>query len=181
MWVLATTTWIGVVIVGSALTWFAIDRAGQQVTSSSASSQTTQPAVVGTIGSPPIADATPSHSPSAGSTPSRTPTRTTTSAPTHAPTKTAGSSPPKASSPPPARTEIRTWSGSAGSVTVSCTGRTVRFKGASPNDGWHVERGDDSGGSIEVKFEKNETEVQVQATCSGGVPRFHVETSGGDD
>jgi hypothetical protein len=66
-------------------------------------------------------------------------------------------------------------------VTVSCTGRTVRFKGASPNDGWHVERGDTSGDSIEVKFERSETEVQVRATCASGVPRFQVETSGGAD
>lgn len=184
MWVLATTAWIGVVIVGSALTWVAIDRAGKQVTSSSASSATTQPAVVGTIGSPPIASSTPSHSPTRGTTPSdhpTSPTQTATVPPTHAPTKSSGGSTPKSSAPAPARTEIRTWSGSAGSVTVSCTGRTVRFKGASPNDGWHVERGDDSGDSIEVKFERNETEVQVRATCSSGVPRFQVEISGSAD
>jgi hypothetical protein len=64
---------------------------------------------------------------------------------------------------------------------VSCTGRTVRFKGASPNDGWHVERGDDSGDSIEVKFERDQTEVQVRATCASGVPRFQVETSTSTD
>jgi hypothetical protein len=179
MWVLAATAWVGVVIIGSALTWFAIDRAGQQVTNSSASADTTQPAVVGTIGDPPISSSTPTHSPAALATPSRTPSRTATTAPTSAPTKKPGGSSPKPAAT--AQTELRTWSGVAGSVTVSCTGRTVRFKGASPNDGWHVERGDDSGDSIEVKFEKNETEVQVHATCVGGVPRFQAETSGGGD
>jgi hypothetical protein len=179
MWVLAATAWVGVVIVGSALTWLAINRAGQQVTSSSADAAATQPAVVGTIGVPPIASATPSHRPSAGSSAPTSPTRTGTSVPTHAPTKTSGGSTPRSGSP--ARTEIRTWSGVAGSVTVSCTGRTVRFKGASPNDGWHVERGDTSGDSIEVKFERSETEVQVRATCASGVPRFQVQTSGSSD
>lgn len=187
-WVLAATAWVGVVIVGSALTWLAIDRAGQQVSGTAASSETTRPAVVGTIGSPPVASGTPSVvpsgtasvMPSAGGTASSapaTPTRTPTSTPTH-PTKSSGGSPPKSS--PPANTEIRTWSGPSGSVTVSCTGSTIRFQGASPNDGWRVERGDDSGDEIEVKFEEDETEVQVKATCVSGVPRFQVETSGDD-
>jgi len=54
----------------------------------------------------------------------------------------------------------------------------VRFEGASPNDGWSVERGDDGGGEVEVRFRNGEAEVQVQATCVGGVPQFHVETGG---
>ena len=56
----------------------------------------------------------------------------------------------------------------------------MRFEGASPNDGWSVERGDDGGGEVEVRFRNGEAEVQVQATCVGGVPQFHVETGGGD-
>jgi hypothetical protein len=183
MWVLAATAWIGVVIVGSALTWLAIDRAGQQVTSSSASANNTQPAVVGTIGAPPVASSTPSKKPSRkpsdpGSSSPSPVGQPSTAAPTRTPTKNSDGS---TTEPPTARTELRTWSGVAGSVTVSCTGGTVRFKGASPSDGWHVERGDDSGDSIEVKFEKDEAEVQVRATCVSGVPRFQVETSGRDD
>lgn len=163
MWVLATAAWAAVVIAGSALTWLAIDHAGQQVTSEAATGAT-QPAVVGTAGSTPTATGTstggpsPSAEPSAGSTPTAT---TSTS--------------PKASSPP--RAETRTWSGAAGSVTASCTGRTPRLRGAYPNDGWLVEHDDDAeSDGVEVKFEKNESEVKVRTTCVDGVPRFRVES-----
>jgi hypothetical protein len=63
---------------------------------------------------------------------------------------------------------------------VSCAGRVATNKGASPNDGWHVEQADDPGDDIEVKFERSNSEVKVRATCVNGVPRFEVE-SGGDD
>ena len=181
MWVLAVSAWVAVVIAGSALTWLAIDRAGQQVTGDGADATATEPAVVGTIGSAPLTTRTPRPKPSV--TPSRTSSAapTVSSSPTHAPPRSTASSP--RTSSPQVRTETRTWSGAAGSVTVSCTGHTARFKGASPNDGWSVERGDTVGDSIEVKFEKNGTEVQVHASCVGGVPRFQTETStgGADD
>jgi hypothetical protein len=166
---------VAVVIAGSALTWVAIDRAGQQVTGSPQAANT-QPAVVGTIGPAPT---TPSTTRRPTPTPSPSTGHATTAAPT--PTQSAPVSTPKASQPPAVRTVTRTWSGTAGTLMVTCTGRTVRFKSASPNDGWSVERGDASGDAIDVKFESGEAEVQIRATCVGGVPQFHVETGSSSD
>jgi hypothetical protein len=191
MWVLAATTWVAVVIAGSLLTWLAIDRAGQQVTGSAAA---TQAPVVGTVGPPPVSSPPPATGPSrsAGSssgpaaggaattrpsptpgapTPGQTPSALTT-------TKRPGTSTTQAPAPGP-RTEIRTWSGTPGFVTVSCTGALAVRKGASPSDGWSFEAGDASGDSVEVTFRNGGTEVQVHATCVGGVPRFSVESDGG--
>jgi hypothetical protein len=180
MWFLAVTAWVVVVIAGSALTWVAIDRAGNQVTGNPTQDQT-QPAVVGTLGAAPTRS--PKHGPRATRTsptgprattlPSRTPSAAATS--THP-----GGSPSKTTASSPVQTETRTWSGAAGTVTVSCTGRTARLQGTSPGDGWHVEVGDSSGGEIEVTFKRNESEVQVKATCVGGVPRFQVESGSYD-
>jgi hypothetical protein len=41
--------------------------------------------------------------------------------------------------------------------------------------------GDASGDSVEVKFRNSESEVQVHASCVGGVPRFEVESEGGGE
>ena len=189
MWVLAVTGWIAVVVAGSALTWVAIDRAGGQVTGSPGGGET-QPVVVGTVGPAPEVTRTPTGTPtrkhllSPSASPSHAQGPTGGSSPSHAaPTRT-GSSPSKASSPAaPDPTVTRTWSGEAGSVTVSCSGRSLLFKSASPSDGWSFERSDDSGSEIEVTFKKGGTEVQVKSTCDGGVPQFRVEsdTSADDD
>jgi hypothetical protein len=175
MWVLAVAAWVGVVIAGSGVTWVAIDRAGQQVTSESPG-RVTQPAVIGTLGTAPTAPGT-----SAGTspgTPSASPTTPTGPTPTRP--ATTGTTP-RTSAPPAAHTETRTWSGAAGTVTVACTGGTARSRGASPSDGWHAEWGDSAGDEVEVKFEKGEVEVQVKATCVGGVPKFRVESGTEDD
>ena len=179
MWVLAVASWVGVVIAGSALTWLAINRAGDQV-GNGADAEATQPVVVGTVNAPPSARPSrkPAARPNAGPTgrpsPSPTPSRTTSPAP--APTRHVVPSPAK--SPAPSRSETRTWTGTAGFVTVSCAGSVARLQAASPNDGWSVERGDESGDHVEVKFERNGVEVQVQALCVGGIPQFRAETGG---
>lgn len=167
MWVLATAAWVAVVLAGSGLTWVAIDRAGQQVTDGS-SGLATSPAVIGTVGAAPTAPAT-----SATAAPSPTRSGASPSAPTSPTTKRAT---PRSSAPPPARTVTRTWSGAPGSVTVACTGAVGVLRGASPVDGWVVERNDDPEDEVEVKFEKGEVEIKVKATCVGGVPKFRVET-----
>jgi hypothetical protein len=74
------------------------------------------------------------------------------------------------------RTVTRTWTGTPGSVTVACTGAVGVLRGASPVDGWVVERDDHPEEEVEVKFEKSEVEIQVKASCVGGVPKFRVET-----
>jgi hypothetical protein len=184
MWVLASVAWVAIVIAGSAVTWLAIDRAGQQVTGNPDASET-QPAVVGTIGSAPTAAAKPSHRPTPSASVSGTPAVTArptvvVPAPTRAATPRSSSPAPRTPSPPAPSIETRTWTGAPGWVTVACTGSRATFKGASPNDGWSFERGDTSGEEIEVKFGNGATEVQVRATCVAGVPRFQVD-SGSDD
>jgi len=181
MWVLAVTSWIAVVIAGSALTWLAINRAGDQV-SSAADAEATQPVVVGTVDAPPSArpsrkqTADPTADPTAKPSPSATSTRTAAPAPTRPPTPRVAPSRPRTTAP--SRSETRTWTGAAGFVTVSCSGSVARLQAASPNDGWSVERGDEAGDHVEVKFERDGVEVQVQALCLGGIPQFRAETGG---
>ena len=71
-----------------------------------------------------------------------------------------------------------TWSGTGGTVTVACTGATLSLVGATPEDGYSVEVEKD-GSHLEAKFRRqgeDEREVKVEARCSGGAPRFSVET-----
>jgi hypothetical protein len=174
MWAFAVAAWVAVVIAGSGLTWIAIERAGDQVTAAPESAGATQPPVLGTVGPAPTA-AVPSGTPSVPSPAATTPTH---SSPPPSPSSPVArpSSQPTSAPPPAARAEVRTWSGSAGSLTVSCTGREVSFRSATPSDGWSFERGDSSGEDIEVTFKSGEGEVQVRATCSGGVPQFRVQS-----
>lgn len=177
MWVVAVAAWVAIVIAGSGVTWLAIDRAGQQVSSNPLSSVPTQPIVVGTVGPAPKSSAKPSRTPSRTATPTAVPTGSTSTSATTTSRPTSRPSAHDTSSAPLAHTETRTWSGAPGSLTVSCTGQQARLKGATPSDGWSVERGDTSGDNIEVKFENGESEVQVRATCVDGVPRFQAESS----
>lgn len=178
MWMLATVAWVGVVLAGSGVTWFAIDRAGQQVTDGS-SGLATEPAVVSTVGAAPSVPETSAMTTTTTTTATTTtgpsPTRSgaTPSAPTSSVTKRAT---PRTSAPAPARTVTRTWSGTPGSVTVACTGSVGVLRGASPVDGWVVERDDHPEEEVEVKFEKSEVEIQVKASCVDGVPEFRVES-----
>lgn len=163
MWTFAVLAWVGVVIVGSALTWLAIDRAGQQVTSS---------AVFSEVAPTPTPTPRPAHHPSRKPTPKH-PARVTKS-----PTTPPASPPPTTPAAPVVRSQIGTWSGTAGSVTASCQARMIRLVGASPNTGWQVQRGDTAGSSIEVNFTRSTSQVQIQATCSNGAPAFQVDSSG---
>jgi hypothetical protein len=180
MWVFAVSAWVAVVIAGSGLTWIAIERAGDQVTVTPESADATRPPVLGTLGPAPTVGTTATSS----GTPSGTPTTATRPsspspvAPSTRPgtTAPAPASSPKPPPPPAARTEVRTWSGAAGSLTVSCTGAQLSFRSASPSNGWSLERDGSSNSEIEVTFKSGESEVQVRATCSGGVPQFRVES-----
>ena len=180
MWILAVAGWVGVVIAGSALTWIAITRAGDQVTRSR-DGATTEPAVVATLGTAPTS--TEEVRPSLPATPPASSVSPATVAPA-APTSPPRVATPRAHPTPPGpsalpvRTETRTWTGSSGFVTVSCTGREAQLRGASPNDRWSYEVGEASGESVEVTFKRDDEEVQVKASCSDGTPQFRVETGG---
>jgi hypothetical protein len=89
-----------------------------------------------------------------------------------------------APAPAPSQQRTRTWEGSAGSVTVRCSGRGASLQSASPDDGYGVEVGSRGPGEVEVTFKGGGGEVQVKGTCAAGTPRFSTQgrgPTGGDD
>lgn len=157
--------WMAIVVAGSGLAWFAIDRAGRQVS-------TAEPLVPDRTGATSTPD-TAAPSP----TPTTHPTTPTSSTPTPTvPTPTAAPS----RSPTTEHPRFRTWTGTAGSVTVSCSGSQSRLVGASPADGWRAER-QESDDDISVTFERNEVEVEVQARCTASGPVFEVDSHTEDE
>lgn len=166
-WVVA---WLAVVLVGSALVWTVIARAGQDLVSA-------QDPVVATSGpgatrttprrpSPRSSSSSPSSSaPTASSTPS-TPTTPTTSAPP---------------APVPQR---RTWQGRGGVVVAQCDGSAISLQSAQPDTGYAVDVSNDGPEELEVEFEGREDESgshsAVTARCVDGVPVFDAQVEGGD-
>ncbi len=186
--------WAALVVVGSFVTWAVIDAAGQQVLAGQ-----DVPAVTATLEPAPAATTRAAPGPTASPTPRRhhhrhrhataapsAPAPTTASSPAPSQPVPAAPAHPRTSaspSPQPHRTPAvsRTWHGSSGTVTVSCTGRAGRLESATPADGYRVEIGSRGPGEVEVTFKAGETrEVQVHAVCSGGSPRFSVEGSGSE-
>ncbi|MBS45935.1 MAG: hypothetical protein CMH83_22735 [Nocardioides sp.] len=77
----------------------------------------------------------------------------------------------------------RTWTGSAGVVTVECRGAAASLVGAQPSaDGYYVEVKDRGPGRVEVEFEgrgdEDGAETRVRAECVGGTPTFEVRSDG---
>ena len=94
------------------------------------------------------------------------------------------SAPATPTAPAPVPSQQRTWEGSAGSVTVRCSGQGASLQSASPDDGYGVEVGSRGPGEVEVTFKGGGREVQVKGTCVAGTPRFSTQSSGptgGDD
>ncbi len=94
------------------------------------------------------------------------------------------SAPATPTAPAPAPSQQRTWEGSAGSVTVRCSGQGASLQSASPDDGYGVEVGSRGPAEVEVTFKGGGREVQVKGTCAAGAPRFSTQSSGptgGDD
>src|SRR3954447_24983173 len=92
MWVLGILAWVGVVIAGSALTWLAINGAGEQV-SDAADAEATQPVVLRTVNPAPTARPTRPRTGKPPPSPADPVTRTATAAPTPAPAPTRGPRP----------------------------------------------------------------------------------------
>lgn len=158
--------WVAVVVIASALAWVAIDQAGRQVSAS------------GILISPGAASVS---SAQASRTPPPRPTRRPASEPSHPQSSTnapATTRPPIVTAvptrTPAAPTRVRSWSGSAGTVTVSCNGTTAQLISASPADGWRAERQAVAGG-VGVQFDRGDTsQMLLSATCSGTGPVFKV-------
>lgn len=154
--------WLAVVAGAASIAWFAIDQAGRAVTDSDSGKSVLGPGSLATLLPITPASTTPAPSRTPHSTPSRTPGRPSTPTP---------------ASPTAPATE-RLWTGTAGTVSASCNGTALRLLGASPADGWRVDR--DSPAT--VLFERASTEVRVRMWCSAGVPVFYASvTNAGTD
>ena len=185
--------WLAVVVVVSVATWTVIDAAGRDVTARPAG----DPVGAGPLvrSTAPAATSSPQRSRTPAATPrTRTPrpTRTTAAAPSVPPSTappvdrpTSQAEPRPAQAPAPAAQE-RTWSGSAGTVTVRCVGRRASLVSATPADGWRMEvkdRGPDrvrveleSRGESGEAYDGDSDKADVRAECLGGSPRFRVDS-----
>ena len=166
--------WLATVGGVSATAWVAIDRAGRDLSSASASALPTPllgSTDAATSGSGPVrTHATPGHS---GSTTDGTTNGSTTSSPSG----TSQTSPSSSTSP-----HDRTVMVTGGQVSVRCTGADLTLRIAQPDDGWKVDVDRAGPGSVDVKFQRGDEEqgakTHVKAVCSAGTPVFTVATGG---
>lgn len=74
------------------------------------------------------------------------------------------------------------WTGSAGSVAVACTGSSISLQAASPAAGYEVETDKSGPEEVEVQFESDDAETEVEAVCGAdGVAHFAQDGDGGGD
>ncbi len=169
--------WLGVILVGSGITWLVIDQVGRSVvTDHSALADPAPRGPEGTSATSRTASPTPKPAAKRTARPTKSPSapQSSATAPTETP-KPAGST--RSQEPAPPRTVTRTWSGPAGRVTVSCSGSRATLMSASPSDGWRVEVEKRGPVEVEVSFSQSGEggESHVHADCSGGQPQFKVE------
>lgn len=185
-WIALPLAWAGVVVLVAALAWWVIDGAGESILAEPvhdavSPGPTAAPATTETSAPRPSRTPRPTADPTSGST-AADPT-----------TQPPASSVPPATEPPPTPPPTQqpdpvertsTWQGEAGLLRVSCTGATLRLDGASPHDGYVVDKAErEDGREIEVKFRSTdgEREVEIHVVCVNGAPDFAVEQSGSDD
>jgi hypothetical protein len=71
-----------------------------------------------------------------------------------------------------------TWQGEEGLLRVSCTGPDLQLDGATPQDGYEIDKNERrSGSELEVRFRSidGDRRVEIEAACVAGVPAFAVE------
>lgn len=186
-WIALPLAWAGVVVLVAALAWWVIDGAGESILA-----EPVHDAVSPAPTSVPATSATSAPRRSRTPRPTADPTTdSTASDPTTQPPPSSVPPPtqPSTTQPPPTQQpdqvqRTSTWQGEAGLLRVSCTGPTLRLDGASPHDGYVVDKAEaDDGREIEVKFRSTdgEREVEIHVVCVNGVPDFTVEQSGSDD
>lgn len=196
MLVLLPLLWLAVVVAVAGVTWWVIDSAGRDVLTSGETPLSAAGTTAGAedrsgpdsrVRSGRTKSPDPTGSRSTGpAEPSTTPAPSTSSAPQTeeppAPPRTqqpsAQPSSRQSSQPPEQRTQVRSWQGSAGSVTTACTGASISLESVTPSDGWSVEVDDRGPGRVRVELSTrgdDQRETRVEAECSGGVPRFDVD------
>jgi hypothetical protein len=175
--------WLAIVAGVSATAWFAIDRAGRDLTGGDITSLTSlSPAATShtTSGSgPPPVVATPRPS---ASTPG--PAGSPTAQPSGSATRPAASSsarPAGSASSPAASTtpQDRNVSVAGGQVSVRCTGATILLRVAQPDNGWRVDVDASGPKEVVLRFESgaegSERESHLKAVCANDTPAFTFE------
>lgn len=166
--------WVLAIAGVSATAWFAIDRAGRDLTSASMSSLPPPPMTTPAPGEPtqtePAPTPTSTPAPSVASPPSPS-TPTTSTRGSRRPSEE-----PRPSTPPTA--QVRSVTVPGGQVTVRCVGPRIRLQVAQPENAWRV-RVDTGSGRIEVTFQTGEEEegsrkTEVTAVCRRGIPDFDI-------
>ena len=182
--VAALAAWLTVVMLGSAVVWAVISRAGEDLVSSGAQpggyAASSGPGARTTVGpGEPIKSRRhhPSGSPSSSGGPSSGPSSsgTDTQSPSQGPSSDPGNPDPSSTppSPPAPVTHDDSRSVAGGTVFAGCRGSALTSVSGVPNAGYRLEK-EQGAGWAEVKFEStgNEREIQVRVTCSGGYPRL---------
>lgn len=166
--------WVAIVAGVSVTAWFAIDRAGRDITGGGVDALP-PPTLGSALGTPtPEGGPSPTEPTKASATPE--PSATTAPSPSTAPSVS-----PAPSSPPAPATisRDRTFSLDGGQVSVRCTGITIRLRIAQPDDGFRVDVERAGPEEVHVIFRRGDEEdeggAQVTAVCVAGTPALKVE------
>ena len=174
----AIVAWVATAILFSFAAWQVVQATEEQITDSPSApvviaegldSSTTTPLGQGSAGSLPLVP--PSN---AVSRPSST---TTSTPPIGGPVTTDGPLAPTSSDP---NSETRIIETAAGTVSVAYWPGEVHFEGASPAIGWTVEVENEGPQVVEVKFEQDESDVEVKVEWEDGQLVVEVDEESDD-
>lgn len=189
-WITAPLAWVTVVVLVALVAWWVIDDAGESVLA--------EPAREVITPTPRASDAAASDRSDPSTPGSRSPRPTdsrgeqtggTTDGPTSGttlpvPPPTSSEAPPtvpESTDAPEQSAPVRrtsTWQGEEGLLRVSCTGSDLQLEGATPQDGYEIDKNSRrSGSELEVRFRSldGDRRVEIEASCVNGVPSFAVE------
>lgn len=189
-WVVAPLAWVGTVVVVAILAWWVIDDAGQGVLAEPAGDAVTP---LPSTTDPSETRTNRTQRPTGSPTGQAGPTDGRNGGPTTGPTSPVVP-PPTSSAPPPTAPETTgdgaeqpaavrrtsTWQGEEGLLRVSCTGSDLQLEGATPHDGYEIDKNERrSGSELEVRFRSSDGDrrVEIEVACVGGTPSFNVERS----
>jgi hypothetical protein len=179
------TIWAVAIAGVSATAWFAIDRAGRDITNASVSTLVaTPPLTTPTAAEPTDTEPAPppasTPAPSVAAPPRATPaTPTPTATPRRRETRRRSATPATPTpTPNPQTPQVRSVTVRGGQVTVRCMGTGIRLQVAQPENEWRVHV-DTQSVRIVVTFrtgdeEEGTRQTEVAAVCSRGIPVFDI-------
>ena len=139
-WITAPLVWASVVAIVALVAWRVIDNAGESVLA--------QPAGEAVTPTPSTSDAPQTRPTSRQTRPTRRQTRPTRpSVTSDAPSPTTPRSTAGSPDEPAAVRRTSTWQGEEGLLRVSCTGPDLQLDGATPQDGYEIDKNERRSGS----------------------------------